>query len=101
MTTTIERIRTHPGEVLREEFQLPLGMSARRLAEILDTSHTTVAALLREDRSITADVAAKLSRAFGTSAQFWLNLQMSHDLSKVDQESLARVQVVDMEKLAD
>lgn len=83
--TTIEekmdRIATHPGEVLREECLVPLGMSARQLAEAIGVPGNRVSDLARERRGITADTAIRLGKYFGTSAQFWLNLQTAYDLS--------------------
>lgn len=77
------RIRTHPGEVLREEFMLPLGLSAHALALALHVPATRINDIVRERRSITADTAVRLARYFGTTAEFWLNLQDAHDLSAV------------------
>lgn len=62
------RIRTHPGEVLREEFLLPLGLSAHALALALHVPATRINDIVRERRSITADTAARLARYFGTTA---------------------------------
>ncbi len=76
------RVRTHPGEILREEFLVPLGMSSRQLAEAIGVPANRISELARERRDITADTAMRLSQYFGTTAQFWLNLQMGHDLSK-------------------
>ena len=76
------RIRTHPGEVLREEFLKPLGMSARTLADAIGVPGNRMTEIVRERRSITADTAIRLGRYFGTDPRFWLNLQMAHDLSK-------------------
>ena len=78
------RIRPHPGEILREECLLPLGLSARQLAGVLGVPHNRISDLVREKRSVTADTALRLAQHFGTTAQFWLNLQTSHDLSKAE-----------------
>ncbi|MEQ1670556.1 MAG: HigA family addiction module antitoxin [Hyphomicrobium sp.] len=80
----MRRIRPHPGEVLREECLLPLGMSARQLAQILGVPHNRISDLAREKRAMTADTALRLAQHLGTTAQFWLNLQTSHDLSKAE-----------------
>ena len=80
------RIRTHPGDILREEFLVPLGLSARQLADILGVPHNRISDIVRERRSVTADTALRLARHFGTTAQFWLNLQNAHDLSKAENE---------------
>jgi addiction module HigA family antidote len=76
------RVRTHPGEVLREEFMVPLGLSANALALALRVPVTRIGDLVKERRSVTADTALRLGRYFGTTAQFWLNLQTAHDLSR-------------------
>ena len=85
--TTIKRqrrSRPHPGEILREECLVPLGLSARQLAAILSVPHNRISDLVREKRSMTADTALRLAQHFGTTAQFWLNLQASHDLSRAE-----------------
>jgi addiction module HigA family antidote len=75
------RVRTHPGEVLREEFLAPLGMSARALAKALDVPANRVTEIMRGERDVSADTAIRLGRYFGTDPRFWLNLQAAHDLS--------------------
>lgn len=65
----------HPGEILREEFLTPMGISPYRLALELNVSAPTVNDIVREKRGITPEMAARLSKYFGTSEQFWLNLQ--------------------------
>src|ERR1700687_1229698 len=65
----------HPGEILREEFLEPMGISAYRLAGELRVSPPTVNDIVREKRGITPEMAARLAKYFGTSEQFWLNLQ--------------------------
>ncbi|WP_448203201.1 HigA family addiction module antitoxin [Azospirillum sp. sgz302134] len=77
------RIKTHPGEVLREEFMEPLDLSANALALALRVPVTRITEILHERRSITADTALRLARYFGTTPEFWLNLQSAHDLSTV------------------
>ncbi len=69
----------HPGEVLREEFLLPLGMSGHALA--LQVPAPRINDILRERRSISVDTALRLSKYFGTSAEFWLGLQMDFDMA--------------------
>lgn len=77
------RIRTSPGEILRDEFMEPLGLSANRLAIDLRVPATRIGDILRADkpRAITADTALRLGRYFGTTPDFWLNLQHAYDLS--------------------
>lgn len=78
------RVRTHPGEVLREEFMGPLGLSANALAIALRVPVTRVNDIARERRGVTADTALRLARYFGTTPEFWLNLQQAHELSKAE-----------------
>ena len=79
---TQKKIRIHPGEILREEFLLPLGVSAHRLAISLDLPPKHVSAVVNGDRAITADIAILLGRVFQTTPEFWINLQAHHDLDK-------------------
>lgn len=72
----------HPGETLREDFLKPLGLSASRLAMDLRVPVTRINDIVRGRRTITADTALRLARYFGTSAQFWMNLQTNYDLEK-------------------
>jgi len=80
------RVTTHPGEVLREEFLAPLKLSANKLAMDLHVPATRIGEIVNERRSVTADTALRLARYFGTTAQFWLNLQSMHDLSVAETE---------------
>jgi addiction module HigA family antidote len=70
----------HPGEILKTEFMEPLGLSSYRLAKDLHVSAPRVNDIVLGKRSITADTAMRLSAYFGNSAEFWLGLQMDHDL---------------------
>jgi len=72
----------HPGEILREEYLEPLGMSANALAGALRLTAARVNEIVREKRGITPDTALRLSRYFGTTPEFWLNLQMTYELRK-------------------
>ncbi|OGT99592.1 MAG: addiction module antidote protein, HigA family [Geobacteraceae bacterium GWC2_48_7] len=74
----------HPGEVLREEFLVPLGMTAHALAMELRVPAPRINDIVRERRSITPDTALRLSRYFGTTPQFWMNLQTSFDLKTAE-----------------
>jgi antitoxin HigA-1 len=84
---TPNRVTTHPGEVLGEEFLKPLGMSVNALALALRVPATRIGAIVKTERSVTADTALRLARFFGTSAEFWINLQAMHDLTKARLES--------------
>jgi addiction module HigA family antidote len=70
----------HPGEVLREEFLVPLGLSAGALAKACGVPRTRIERIANEETAITADTALRLGRALGTSAQLWLNLQNEFDM---------------------
>ena len=70
----------HPGEVLLEDFLAPLGLSQYRLAKGISVSPRRINEIVHGKRSITADTALRLSRFFGTSERFWLNLQNRYDL---------------------
>ena len=70
----------HPGEMLREEFMKPLGMSANALAMELRVPVTRITEILRERRGITADTALRLARYFNMTPEFWMGLQMDFDL---------------------
>ncbi len=69
-----------PGEVLRLEFMEPAGLSAHALAKATGVPTNRITAILHGTRGITADTALRLARRFGTSAEMWMNLQMTHDL---------------------
>jgi addiction module HigA family antidote len=84
--TPRNRITAHPGEILQEEFLNPLGMTANALATALRVPANRIGAILRGERAVTADTALRLARYFETSAEFWLNLQTMHDLTKAAKE---------------
>ena len=69
-----------PGDVLREEFMAPLGLSARAVARDLGVPANRITEILNGERAITAETAILLEKRFGSSAKFWMNLQASHDL---------------------
>jgi addiction module HigA family antidote len=81
------RLRTHPGEVLREEYLKPLGLSARALAKSLAVPANRITEIMRGERDVSADTAIRLARYFRTDPRFWLNLQAAHDLSKAQAEN--------------
>jgi antitoxin HigA-1 len=74
----------HPGEILREEFLAPLDMSANALAMALRVPAPRINDVVRERRTVTPDTALRLARYFGTTAQFWLNLQSAFDLKQAE-----------------
>lgn len=77
-----QRPTTHPGIILREDFMTPLGITANRLALQTRMPATRIGEVLHGRRAISPDTALRLARYLGTSAEFWLNLQSAHDLSK-------------------
>ncbi len=76
------KVSIPPGEILCEEFMAPLGITQDELAKRIGVSRRRINEIVRGKRSITADTAKRLSRAFGNSAEFWLNLQIHHDLTQ-------------------
>jgi addiction module HigA family antidote len=76
----------HPGEILREEFLVPLGMSAHELAMALRVPATRINDIVNERRGITADTALRLSRYFGTTSRFWMNMQASYELEAAEDQ---------------
>ena len=78
----LQRVSTHPGQMLREEFLVPLGISQNALAMKIRVPATRIGEIIHGKRSITPDTALRLARFFGNSPEFWLNLQQMHDLSK-------------------
>ncbi len=85
----MDRLRNvHPGEVLSEEFLVPLGLSQNAVARAIGVAPRRINEIVHGKRSITADTALRLAKAFGTSAEFWMNLQVSYDLEEA-QRALA------------
>jgi antitoxin HigA-1 len=84
----------HPGEQLREEFMQPLGLTAYRLAKDLHVPVTRVQAIISERRGITGDTALRLGRYFGTTPEFWLNMQRDYELEQAAEALGARLDEV-------
>ena len=82
----------HPGEILREEFMVPFGLSMNRMAMDLRVPVTRIADIVNERRGITADTALRFARYFKNSAAFWMNLQTRYDLEVAEDEIAARVE---------
>jgi addiction module HigA family antidote len=82
----------HPGEILREEFLVPLGLSASALALELKVPAPRINDIARERRAITPDTALRLSRYFGTSPEFWMDLQSAFDLKTAAKDSGAKIE---------
>jgi len=77
-----DREPTHPGEMLREEFLVPMNISQRDLADAIHVPYQRVNELVNKKRGITPSTALRLAKFFGMSADFWLNMQMRWELSK-------------------
>lgn len=77
----------HPGEVLREDYLVPLCMSANALAKALNVTPARINDIVRERRGVTADTALRLAQYFGGDAQSWLNLQSQYDLKLAEQSA--------------
>lgn len=75
----------HPGEILNEEFLIPLDLSAYKLSKDIGIPQTRISEILKGNRRITADTALRLSRYFGNSAKFWLGLQDDFDIEEEEQ----------------
>ena len=93
--------RIHPGEILREEFLKPVGMSVYELAKRLHVPPPRINDIVLERRGITADTAVRLSRFFGTTEQFWLNLQDAYEVSRVKTERAAELERIEPLKTAE
>ncbi len=85
---------THPGEMLREDFIPDYGLTTKNLADAIGVSRQTINELLREKRAISPIMALRLSKFFGNTAQFWLNVQQAYDLwnaERLNRDALERV----------
>ena len=80
------RLRTHPGEVLAEEYMKPLGLSANALGRAIGVPGNRISDVARGRRDMTADTAIRLGRLFRVDPRFWLNLQTAYDLSRAETE---------------
>jgi antitoxin HigA-1 len=86
----------HPGEVLMEEFLIPMEISAYRLSKDLEIPQTRISQIIKGKRRITADTALRFSSYFGNSAKFWLGLQDDYDLEEeknINEETFKRIQL--------
>ena len=82
----LKRMPTHPGEILKEEFLKPLGISQTQLAKALHISFRTINELVNKKRGVSTEMALKLSRYFKTTPEFWLNLQNKYDLYRISRK---------------
>jgi antitoxin HigA-1 len=86
----------HPGDVLKQEFMQPLGLSANALARAIRVPANRISAIVNADRGVTADTALRLAKALGTTPDFWLNLQKQYDLdcARDAARDLARIELI-------
>jgi addiction module HigA family antidote len=82
----------HPGEILREKFMVPFGLSMKRMAVDLRVPVTRIADIVNEKRGITADTALRFARYFKNSPAFWMNLQTRYELEVAEDEIAARIE---------
>ena len=82
----------HPGEILREEFLVPVEMTAHALSRAIHVPATRIDNIVNRMRGITADTALRLARYFGNSPEFWLNLQAAYDLRTAEREAAAKIE---------
>lgn len=81
----------HPGEILREEFLMPLEMTAHALSQAIRVPATRMNDIVNGKRGVTADTALRLARYFGNSPEFWLNLQAAYDLRAAEREVATKI----------
>ncbi len=79
-------INVHPGEILEKEFIGPFGITAYKLAKAIGVQQTRIGLIIKEERGITADKAIRFAKYFGTTPEFWMNLQREYDLRKIRSE---------------
>jgi addiction module HigA family antidote len=84
----------HPGEILQEEFLVPLAISAYRLSKDLGIPQTRTSEILKGNRRITADTAIRLSKYFGNSAKFWLGLQDDYDIEEENKTKQTEIKAI-------
>ena len=84
----------HPGEVLREEFLVPLQLTPYALARACGVPRTRIERLAREETPVTADTALRLSRYFGTTAEFWMGMQAQYDLEHARDDAAAALKKI-------
>ena len=96
-----DRDPTHPGEMLLNEFLLPLEMTQRDLANAIQVPYQRVNEVVRGNRSVTPSTALRLSRFFGTSPGFWMNLQLRWDLYRAQRAEAEQIERIRPHELAD
>lgn len=89
------RIPTHPGEMLREEFLLPMGITQRELASGIRVPYQRINELINGKRGVTPSTALRLEKYFGTTAGFWMNLQLRWDLYRAQQTEARQLEKIE------
>ena len=92
------RVRTHPGEVLAEEYMKPLGLSANGLGRALGVPGNRISDIVRGRRDVSVETAILLGRHFDVDPRFWLNLQTAYDVSRAESEAAERERLEDKAK---
>lgn len=82
----------HPGEILKEEFLVPMNITAYRLAKAIGVAQTRISDILAGERAITADTGLRLARFFGTSDEFWVKLQLDYDTANAREQIGAQLE---------
>ena len=100
-TITNEKLpNIHPGEILKEEFLSPMNVSAYRLAKEINVPETRISEIIRGKRAVTADTAIRFAKFFGTTAEFWLNLQNLYDLEEEENDHASEFEMIKMYEYA-
>ena len=99
--TSSRSVAIHPGQLLREDFLAPMGLSSNALALALRVPVTRITEIVRERRGITADTALRLARYFGTTPDFWMKMQLSYDLALTSSQVAVRIEAEVMPASAD
>ncbi len=89
---TMLQVPVHPGEILKHEFLEPMGISAGKLARHIHVPRTRIERLSNEETSMTIDTARRLSKALGTTPEFWMQLQLNYDLLTCGPDDLGEIQ---------
>lgn len=87
-------MNVHPGEILEKEFLEPLGITAYKLAKAIGVQQTRISLIIKEERGVTADTALRFSKFFGTTPEFWMNLQREYDLRKARLEKKETIEKI-------
>jgi addiction module HigA family antidote len=90
----------HPGEVLKEEFLVPMGISQYRLAKEIGVTESRISAICQGKRSVGADTAIRFARFFGTTASFWLGLQADYDTEELEKSMRSELEKIHPWKMA-